>query len=251
MLLSGYFLTMGIEVVFEKDTRIEEIRAVPENGQFILPLSMSKLHNGQSPQKIIEFLNGFIPRLRGRSYDVVLIYTDGLYSNTEQIASAVRPKTINRVRNHVAGMRSLISDQPGYISHAFHFLPWNTVLTQTGSEFEKIAKKIRILYASDPDFRNLIQVDLKGRENTAANRAFILEEIAFSHAIREGYTKLPHYLSDIKSWRMFCYPGKPIRSEIYAIKRASLPKNPRLPLDGALNRGIYDISQDCFHTYVT
>ncbi len=197
-----------------------DINSVPGDGFLIFPLSMSRLSNALVPEKIYEFLEFFLSKLSHKSIDVVFLYTNGLYYNSEEGSYLLRTKMLNQMVNHKSALDSLILGKRDFIPGAFHFLPWDYTILNTPF-FNK--ERTRLVHHSknDSHFQKALQQDLDVAEMPAseANLNFLLEELVISHLLTEKEIFLPHRLATYDGWRLLCYPGNPPVSLVYLWKK--------------------------------
>lgn len=185
---------------------------------------MSRISAGQSPEECYEVLEYFLEKLESFNNDAILMYTNGLYFNTEDLAFEKRLKTNNQVINHVVKMRKLIANGRKFIPKAIHFMPIDYVILNS-SEYQEMFSMLKKLEKEDLDLQEFIKHDIKGRDYSEAHINFILEEIVVGHLIREQFFDLPVTLARADDWRLICYPGTALRSEIYIYQKGFLFKN--------------------------
>jgi hypothetical protein len=205
---------------------------------------MSRLANAHAPKNIYSFLEFFESKLQHRSLDVVLLYTDGLYMNSNEIALNKRQKSIAQIIQHKNDILSLIDKGKKYIPKAFHFLPWD-YLVLNAENFVEMRTSLNYLCKHNRDFQRCVLADLENnqREATAANISFILEELAISHLIQQKLVPFPHTLASEAGWRLICYPGKPICSLVFLHQNNSLPKNKRIKENALYSHSLYDMEK--------
>ncbi len=200
-----------------------DINKIKDDGYLVLPLSMSRLATGQSPELCYEVLENFIQKLETFSSDVVLLYTNGLYFNSEEVSFENRKKTTQQALNHIQAFRSLVESRKKFIPGAIHYLPIDYVILNS-PVFKEFFSTLKNLEKNDESFRKLLVLDSKNAEYTEANANFIIEEIAVAHIIRQGLVEFPKTLVKNDAWRLVAYPGKPLLSDIYQWKNNILPK---------------------------
>jgi hypothetical protein len=193
-----------------------DIRTVPNYGFLVFPLSMSRLNTALSPEKLYEFLEYFETKLTHKTLDVIMLYTNDLYSNSEESGFLLRKKTLNQMLNHKAGLESLILKHKRFFPGAFRFLPWDYALLN-GPDFNSERAKLLAHMDTDPIFQAVLQQDLDAaeRELTEANLHFLIEELVVSHLIMEKEVLFPYQLSMPDGWRLLCYPGNPPAGLVY------------------------------------
>lgn len=202
-----------------------DISKLSGSGYVIFPLSMSRLSTGQSPEIIYDFLKFLEPKIESISNDVVLLYTDGLYLNSDDKALDLRKKMINQMLNHKMGLLKLIYKEKKYVPKAFHFLPWDYSILST-ENFHNAKTALIKASKNDERFKECLMNDLKiqGRESSDANNSFLIEETVITHLLTQKEIPLPHTLAPENGWRLICYPGEPISSWVYVYKNNLLPK---------------------------
>ncbi len=199
-----------------------DIKRLPENGTIVLPLSMPKLHGEQSPEEIYKFL-GFIEKKIPRiSVDVVFLYTNGLYFNSEQDALSMRIRSTNQMLMHMQFLKSIIEERYEFVPQAFHYYPWDYVVLNSPC-FSDYMHKLEKSFNNDNKFRNYVIYDMYGREPTDANVRFILEELAIVHMINERIAPLPSKIADPNGWRLLAYQGPVMLSLAYLYQNKLLP----------------------------
>ena len=194
------------------------------SGTLILPISMSRIAGGQSPEDCYEILSSFEDKLESFNNDAILMYTNGLYFNTEDVAFEKRLKTNAQVLAHVTRMNNLIQKGRKFIPKAIHFMPIDYIILNS-PRYQEMFNILRKAEKEDAVFKKLLEIDLGGRPYTEANINFFLEEIVVSHLITEQYVDLPVTLARPDEWRLICYPGTTILSQVYVYQQNMLEKN--------------------------
>lgn len=201
-----------------------DINKIKGSGTLILPISMSRIAGGQAPEDCYEMLASFEDKLESFNNDAILMYTNGLYFNTEDIAFEKRVKTNAQVLAHVTKMNSLIQKGRKFIPKAIHYMPIDYIILNS-PRYQEMFNVLRKTEKEDVVFKKLIEVDLNGRDYTEANVNFFLEEIVVAHLITEQFTDLPVTLARPDEWRLVCYPGTTILSQVYVFQQNLLEKN--------------------------
>lgn len=209
-----------------------DLNRIEGDGYLILPLSMSRLAKGQTPEYCYQILGTFLKKIESFSNDVVFLYTNGLYFNSEEISFENRKKTNQQVFNHVSALRNLISKERQFIPGAIHYLPVDYVILNA-PEFKEQYDALKKLETEDPEFRDALANDSKGREYTEANVNFLIEEIATAHILRQKLVDLPRTLVRSDAWRLLAYPGEPLKSDVYQWKKRALPQKSDNPYGGS------------------
>ena len=71
-----------------KKNEFFDINKLPKDGYFIIPISMSNIFSTQTPEKCYKLLDFFTAKLDKIGCDIVFIYTNGLYYNSNKIGRA-------------------------------------------------------------------------------------------------------------------------------------------------------------------
>lgn len=197
-----------------------DIKTVPTNGYLILPLSMTRLSGGLSPENLYEFFEFFEPKVTTKSVDVIMLYTNDLYHNTEESALSVRRKVLNQMLNHKAIFESLVVKGKRFIHGAFHFIPWDYALLNAPN-FNSEKARLMAHFKNDPQFVAALQqdLDIAKREPTEANMSFLIEELVVAHLLTEKEVTLPRRMATEDGWRLLCYPGNPPVSLVYLYQK--------------------------------
>jgi hypothetical protein len=200
-----------------------DIKLVPGQGFLVFPLSMSRLPNALAPERIYEFLEFFESKISHRSVDVVFLYTNDLYFNSEERALDLRKRTLNQMVYHKEAFESLLLKRKRFLPGAFHFLPWDFALINMVGYHEMRTKLVSIKN-TDAVFEEFLLHDLAvaGREPSEANLSFLIEELVVSHAIMEHEVAFPNTVASPDGWRLICYPGDPPASLVYLWKKGVL-----------------------------
>lgn len=206
-----------------------DISSVPKDGYLIFPLSMSRLANGQTGAVVYEFLKFFESKIKVISLDVIFLYTNDLYLNSDDRAIDIRKKSLNQMLNHKGEFLNLLLKERKYVPQAFHFLPWDYAILNA-EQFQEARNILLEAKNKDQNFQKFLLSDLQkaGREETEANLNFLIEEIAVTHLLTQKEIPLPHTLATSDGWRLICYPGEPIQSLIYTYKNNLLKKRDNL-----------------------
>lgn len=221
-----------------------DIQRLKPNGTLILPLSMSKLHGEQSPVEIYKFLNFFSSKISEISIDVVFLYTNGLYFNTDENALNVRQKTNLQMVGHARELQNMIIKKRKFVPQAFHYLPWDYVILNA-IKYKDILDKLKALRNSSEQFTKYIIADLGSREKTEANINFLLEEITVTYLIRQNLVKFPYTLSDSNGWRLLCYPGRYIYSDVYVYQNKLFPNK----INANFSNSFYNIKEKILYNF--
>lgn len=201
-----------------------DINIINWDWYLVLPISMARISAWQSPEEIYEIFHYFTNKLKSFWNDIVLLYTNWLYFNSENITHEQRIKTNQQIIDHSYKLRQLIQKRKQYIPNAFHFLPIDYVILNAPcyrDYFLKLKQQEKI----DKDFQECIKNDIWKRDYNEANVNFILEEVVVAHIIREREIEFPRTLVKNDLWRLIVYPGTYMKTDVYQWKNNLLPKN--------------------------
>lgn len=191
-----------------------DINRVPGNGLLIFPLSMSRLHLGQDPKALYNFLCFFDEKFTEKSIDVVFLYTNGLYFNNEA-SSSYRKKTNAQMFTHKQELMQLIKKNNKFPPKAIHYIPWDFIILQSETYLDLQAQMMKLI-DSDSTFRHLIHLELKSNLEASEDAcAFIVEETIVTYLIRNKLVSFPNTLSDPNAWRLLIYPGRCLLPDVY------------------------------------
>jgi hypothetical protein len=206
-----------------------DINKLPNDGYLVFPLSMSRLQKGQSPGECMDILERFNDKVSVPSIDVVFLYTNGLYFNTDDQSFAMRKKTNGQMLSHRNALKKLImnrKDIPKYIPNAFHFLPFDYVILNADN-YQSYFERLQRSYRSDAGFKSAVRDSMTGRPADEANVNFIIEELVISHLIRNHEIEFPKTIVSKDTFRLIVYPGSVIPADAYCYKHRLLPRKER------------------------
>lgn len=200
-----------------------DVKRMPENGTFVMPLSIPKLHGEQSPEAVYQFLHFLNKKMPRISADVIFLYTNGLYfNNTDESALSLRIRTSNQITVHKQALKSMIDERYEFTPQAFHFLPWDYIILNSHN-FSDFMYKLENRFETDAEFRQYVIYDTGGREPSKANIRFILEELVVVYLINQKLVPLPSSLAEPNRWRLLTYSGPAMLSCIYLYQKKILP----------------------------
>lgn len=208
----------------QQEQKFFDINRVPGNGILIFPLSMSRLHKGQDPKALYDFLCFFDQKLVEKSVDVIFLYTNGLYFNNVGVSPEYRKKTTAQMLTHKQELNRLIKKHNRFSPKAIHFLPWDYIILQCDTYLELQAEFLKLMDA-DSVFKQLIDCEIKTTTETMLEaRAFIIEESIVTYLIRNKKIVLPMTLSDANAWRLLLYSGRCLMPDVYLYQKKLLPQ---------------------------
>ena len=201
-----------------------DINLIQGDGYLVIPLSMIRLGNSQSPEETYKIFHYFSKKLATFTNDVILLYTSGLYFNDENITYEKRVKINEQMINHSLALRKLIQKKKEFMPGAFHFLPIDYIILNC-KDFRVFFNKLKKLVKEDKKFKECVKIDMGKREYNEANENFILEEVAVAHIIKERLVEFPRTLVKNDIWRLIAYPGTYMESDKYQWNNKILPQN--------------------------
>jgi hypothetical protein len=216
-----------------------DINRVPADGSLVLPLSLAKLHGQQSPTAIYDFLKSFADKIPHLGVDVIVLYTNGLYFNSSEVALDLRVSTTNQMMRHREELSAMIVQRREFQPPTFHYLPWDYVILRS-DRFCEFMNKLEVAYARDAGFQAAIAADLGERGTTDANVRFLIEELVVTHLIRQKYVVLPTTMSTPGGWRLIAYAGPHMQSDVYVFQQQLLPHNAEISPSDQMARSIYN-----------
>lgn len=225
--------------------QFHDLNRVPPNGSLVLPLSLGKLHGQQSPTAIYEFLTFFGDKIRQIGVDCVLIYTNGLYFNSSEVALDLRISTTNQIARHRAELSAMIDERREFTPQTFHYLPWDYIVLRA-DRFSEFLNRLETAYARDSGFRAVVAADLGERGTSDANVRFVLEELAVTHILRQKFVDLPHTISTPAGWRLIAYAGPHLQSDVYVYQQQLLPTNADISPSDQMARALYNYQDRVF-----
>lgn len=194
----------------------------PKEGILLFPISMSRISNAQSATKCWEYMKIFSPsKVVKPLIGINFIYTDYLYFNSDEKAAKLKNKFMTLISSHKNEFLKTVSKNPMYIKKAFSFANWNQILLEC-KEFITFLGELNKIYNKDKAFQNYLREDVKrsGKKLDQNQLNFFLEEILVVYLLAKGKIRLQNdYVQDHEKWILWCYPGKPLKSEIYLYQK--------------------------------
>ncbi len=204
----------------------------PTEGILMFPISMSRISNTQSAEKCWEYLKIFSPdKIIKPLVGVNFIYADLLYFNSSEEAAKLKSKFTQLMLAHKHEFLKIVSKNPFYIAKAFTFTTWSQMILEC-KEYTTYLGLLKKFYKKDRQFQKYVEEDAKsmGRKLDENQINFILEEIFLVYMLSKGKIALQNeYIQGHQKWILWCYPGKPLKSQIYLMQKnifkLSHPKN--------------------------
>ncbi len=195
----------------------------PKEGILVFPISMSRISTSQNVKSCWSHLRIFSPdKIIKPLVGLNIIYSDFLYLYSDQKACELKDKFLQLVSNHKHGLIKIINKNPFYIPQAFSFTTWNQLCLEC-KEFTSYFGSLKKIYEKYKKFQRYILEDLKNiqKQKLDDNRLnFFLEEILMSYLVVKGKVRLRNdFIQDRQKWMLYCYPGKPLKSQIYLFQQ--------------------------------
>lgn len=219
----------------EKNKFYDINKLPPEKGLLLFGLSMNKLLNRQSAEKCMEDIRHLgWEKISKPLVGLNFIYSDFLYLYSDKPAPELKHSFMNQVIGHRNSMQRLIekNHMEFQIQHAFNYMVWNQLYVGT-KDFNNLFSKLKKIYQEDSKFQKYLKEDCEafGKEMKDNQVNFFLEEVLMMYLAMKNQIKFPNeYIENNQKWILWCYPGKPIKSEIYMHQlnpfKLDWPENP-------------------------
>lgn len=198
-----------------------DINRFPQlEGILLFGISMNRIGNVQSASKCFEYMEYFIPKIIKPVVGLNVVYSDSLYLYTDASDLASKEKNEPLMHAHKYAFLNLLEKHPQYIHPSFSFSSWAQMLLET-KEFFGLFGELKKVYKNDELFQKLVHKDIENKgEITENEENFILEEILMFYLASKGKVRFKNdFINDKQKWVLWCYPGKPLLSEIYLYKK--------------------------------
>ncbi len=192
-----------------------------QEGILLFGISMNKVDNVQGAKKCFEYMKHFIPKVIQPTVGLNFVYSDSLYYNSEEKASVLKKRYQATSHSHKFGFMKLLKKNPIYIPNSFSFKNFSQMVLES-KVYLTYLEKLKKIYETDKTFQEYVAKDIGkkvGEPNTNQTN-FILEEILMFYLVSKGKVRLQNdYIQDKQKWVLWCYPGKPLFSEIYVYQK--------------------------------
>ena len=188
-----------------------------QEGILVFPISISKIGNIQSAKKCFNYIKSIENKIIKPVIGVNFVYADNLYLYSDEKANKLKNKLQTSINSHKNHFLNILDKNQWYIQKSFSFTTWNQLLLESG-KFQDYFGRLQKRYNKDKKFKKYVNEDVKNSKKklTKNNILFILEEILVVYLTTKGKLRLfNEYIQDKEKWILFCYPGKPLYSEIY------------------------------------
>lgn len=190
-----------------------------EQGMLLLGISMSRIGNAQSAETCFEYFKHIDTKIKKtEGIGAIFWYGDYLYLLSDNPARDLRSRFLAQMSNHKNGFMKIIKKHVEWIPKAFSFTTFGQLLLDNSDIFEDAYRKISELYKKDELFQKYILEDCKnaGKGDGIDQQTFFLEEITLFYLASKGKLILKNdFTNGHEKWILHCYPGKPLKSEVY------------------------------------
>lgn len=226
-----------------------DLNRIPENGQIVLMLSMSRLFFGQNAKKTYETILHLTSKLKTLSVDFYCVYTNGLYFNSKCPAFEIRQRTTNQMFQHFRELNALVLQDKKISPKCLNFLVWDSLILSSNIFLETYLK-LEDLYQNDIKFRYLLETTSK-EEYGEKEIKFVLEETVITYLLREREIELATFSSNSQAWRLLVYMGGPLLPDVYLAKNSefNLKKHDISWFHKSCRNGMYDAEKRVFVDY--
>ncbi|MDD2656200.1 MAG: hypothetical protein PHQ18_01370 [Patescibacteria group bacterium] len=221
-------------------------------GMLLFGISMAKINTSQNPQNCFSYIDELVKKIHYPYVGLTFIYSDSLYlynkPESKKDYNTLDKKIRYDILRHKTEFTNILNKNKWYIQSSFNYVTWNQTLLEA-ENFENNLHKIKKIYDADKNFQKYVKEDIKKFKNkfNKENIDFILEEILVFYLATKGKIKFPNqYVNGKEKWVLWCYPGKPLKSEIYLYQKNFLNlKNPSNPYEYSF----YDLSDKKLYNY--
>jgi hypothetical protein len=211
-----------------------DINKLPkEYGILVFPISIARAENmtGQDPKQCLDYIKHFSPdKIVEPKVGLNMIYGDFLYFHSPEPANILKQRFMNIVLKHKNAFQKLVKKEQArfQIQHAFSYEVWNQMYLNYEGDFDSDLRNFKKIYAEDPLFQKYIKEDIEfcKREFTEDQINFFLEEHLLFYLLSKKKILLPNeYIQGREKWVLCCYPGAPLKGEIYTYQLNHLNLN--------------------------
>lgn len=219
-----------------------------EPGMLVFWISMSRISNAQSAEKCFEYIEHLSQKITRPEVWINFIYSDGLYLLSEEKASTLKQKFLGAMISHKESILKWLKGT-WYIPKSFSFSAWNQLILQFSLNFPYYFNKLKKIYSTDSLFQSYVLDDANtnGKDISENQIHFFLEEILMFYLISKGKAKIQNeFLNNHEKWILHCYPGKPLKSEIYLYQKNFFKFN---NLNNIYQNYFYDLEEEKLYDY--
>lgn len=219
-----------------------------KEGMLIFGISMSKISSLQSATKCFSYIEELIKKVKYPYVGLTFLYSDNLYFYQKGDTVKMNKKFQTLMISHKNEFQKILNKNLWYIRDSFGFISWNQALLEI-KDFMNYFSKLREIYNKDKTFQKYLKEDIKESKKKIdeENVLFILEEILIFYLASKGKLKFPNkYLNGKEKWILWCYPGKPLKSEIYLYQKNFFKLENK---ENSYENCYYDLSEKKLYNY--
>ena len=219
-----------------------------KEGMLLFGISMSQISNIQSATKCFSYIEELVKKIRYPYVGLTFLYSDGLYFYQKGEPAKLNKRFQQLMISHKNEFNNILNKNEWYIRDSFSFVSWNQALLEM-KDFVNHLSKLKQIYDKDKTFQKYLIADLKesNKEISEESVYFILEEILVFYMASKGKLKFPNkYLNGKEKWVLWCYPGKPLKSEIYLYKKNFFKGKNK---ENDYENSYYDLSEKKLYDY--
>ncbi len=190
-------------------------------GMLVFGISMNLISNSQNATRCFNYVKELVKKMEYPYIGLTFLYSDNLYLYQKANAAELNKKHQKLILDHKNGFKKILDKNKWYIRDSFSFISWNQAILES-KNFTNYLGQIKKLYAKDSQFQKYVKEDIKNmnRKITKLNILFILEELLIFYLVSKGEIKFSNkFLNGKEKWVLWCYPGPPLKSEIYLFKK--------------------------------
>jgi hypothetical protein len=204
-----------------------DINKLPKDwGILVFPISMSRITNaGQNARSCFDYLIEINKKIQEPKVGVTFVYGDYLYFHSDEKASVLKQRFQELVIDHKNAIYNLLTSKEGkkhfQIIPAFTFTTWNQLYLWTDN-FKGYMTRLVDIAKEDKELQKCLEEDAKslGRPLDENQKLFFLEESLVAYLISKGKINIYNeYVHGREKWLLWCYPGKPPKTEVYLFKK--------------------------------
>lgn len=239
--MKNFFKLISNKIKIEKDGNLKEFPNQP--GLIIFPISMAKINDEQSPEKIFNFIVEKILRKlwKGEPISILILYSVFFYKKYGMQINNIE----NLAKEHEFKLKKLISSVPYLEKSAYTYMDWEELIENhlNKEKFQTYLNFLSQYITKNETFENCLKLDLQRlqKEDTNENRLFLLEETVILHMIlkEDTFKFKDNFTQNKNKWIILMYAGPALK--LYAFLHQNDLFN--------LNKNSKNIFQDTFYDF--
>lgn len=235
----------------EKNTFFDINTFPTDEGLLLFGISMNRIGNIQSAEKCFEYVKYLDTKItKTNGIGGVFLYSDYLYFLSQEPARILRDRYKDLMTNHKNAFLRLLGKDQRFVSKAFSFRTLGQLFVDNSVVYKQGFEVVKKMYVEDPVFKQCVLDDARKYhpEIEEEEILFILEEIVLFYLVQKGKIDLHNqFIKDSeKKWILQCYPGKPLKSEVYLFQQNPL----NIPFSGnRYENNFYDLENKVLYDY--